>query len=131
MQRQWILALATALVAHPSHAQDAVATDGDKYKVLLENACVRVLDYQDAPGQRTHAHHHPPFVLYALVPFERDIHLPDGKVVHRKFKQGDVLWSPAQTHTGENTGNTPTHALLVEAKPSGASDPACKGASTP
>ncbi|BCT92068.1 hypothetical protein LYSHEL_10920 [Lysobacter helvus] len=131
MQFKWIVALVTALVALPAHAQDAVVTDGDKYKVLLENACVRVLDYQDTPGQMTHPHHHPSFVLYALAPFERDIHLPDGKVIHRSFKQGDVLWSPAQTHTGENTGKTPSHALLVENKPSAASDPACKDAGAP
>ncbi len=35
-----------------SFSQDAVQTDGDKYKVLLENDCVRVLDYRDAARRR-------------------------------------------------------------------------------
>ena len=49
-------------------AQDAVQTDGDKHKAIFENDCVRVLDYQDRPGQATHQHRHPAFVLYALAP---------------------------------------------------------------
>lgn len=97
-------------------AQDAVQTDGDKYKVIFENDCVRVLDYQDLPGQKTHQHKHPAFVLYALAPFKRSITLPDGKILQRQFKEGDVMWSDSQTHIGTNTGETPTHVVLVELK---------------
>jgi len=99
-----------------AHAQDAVQTDADKYKTIFENECVRVLDYQDAPGESTHQHSHPAFVLYALSPFKRSITLPDGKVLQRQFKQGDVMWSNSQTHIGTNTGDTPTHVILVETK---------------
>ena len=42
--------------------------------------------------------------------------LPDGKVLQRQFKQGDVIWSNSQTHIGTNTGDTPTHVILVETK---------------
>ena len=97
-------------------AQDAVQTDGDKYKVIFENECVRALDYKDMPGEATHQHRHPAFVLYALAPFKRSITLPNGKTLQRQFKQGDVMWSDAQTHIGTNTGDTPTHVLLVELK---------------
>jgi hypothetical protein len=106
-------------------AQDAVDTDGDKYKVLLDNSCVRVLEYRDLPGQSTHQHNHPSFTLYALAPFKRDIQLSDGRIIHRTFKAGDVLWSPAQTHIGKNVGSTPTHAIIVESKPSGQALPEC------
>jgi hypothetical protein len=99
-----------------AHAQDAVQTDPDKYKTIFENECVRVLDYQDSPGESTHQHSHPAFVLYALSPFERSITLPDGKVLQRQFKQGDVMWSNSQTHIGTNSGDTPTHVILVETK---------------
>jgi hypothetical protein len=98
------------------HAQDAVLTDSDKYKIIFENECVRVLDYQDAPGDMTRQHTHPAFVLYALAPFKRSITLPDGKVLQRQFRQGDVMWSNAQTHVGTNTGDMPTHVILVEMK---------------
>lgn len=97
-------------------AQDPVATDGDKYRVLLENTCVRVLEYRDRPGAKTRPHAHPAFVLYALTPFTRALSLADGSTSRREFDSGDVLYSPAQMHAGENVGTTPTHALLVEMK---------------
>ena len=115
MFRKTIIAVAVC-VPFSVHAQDAVEVDGDKYKTIFENECVRVLDYQDAPGEATHQHSHPAFVLYALSPFKRSITLPDGKVLQRQFKQGDVMWSNSQTHIGANTGETPTHVILVEMK---------------
>ncbi|MCL4746192.1 MAG: hypothetical protein KJZ83_12365 [Burkholderiaceae bacterium] len=105
-----------SLVSISAFAQSPVETDGDKYKVILENAQVRVLEYKDMPNVKTHQHSHPAFVLYALTPFKRKIHLPDGKVLMREFKAGDVMYSPAQTHIGENVGNTPTHVIMVELK---------------
>jgi hypothetical protein len=77
---------------------------------------VRVLEYRDMPSEKTHQHHHPAFVLYALGPFKRRITLPDGKVLMREFEAGDILWSDAQTHIGENVGDTPTHVIMVEMK---------------
>ena len=114
---------AAALLATSAFAQDAVQTDGDKYKVVLENDCVRVLDYHDLPGEKTHQHKHPAFVLYALSPFKRALTLPDGKVLTRQFKEGDVMWSGEQTHIGENMGQTPTHVVIVELKKSGGECP--------
>jgi beta-alanine degradation protein BauB len=115
----WRLALAAAalaLNATSAAAQDPAHTDGDKYKVRFENSRVRVLEYRDLPGEKTHEHRHPAFVLYAVGPFKRRIHLPDGKVLMREFKAGDVMWSDAQTHIGENVGDTPTHVIMVEMK---------------
>jgi hypothetical protein len=97
-------------------AQSPVETDGDKYKVVMENAQVRVLEYKDLPGEKTHEHRHPAFVLYAVSAFKRKIHLPDGKVLMREFKAGDVMYSPEQVHIGENVGTTPTHVIMVELK---------------
>ena len=108
--------LSVVLVSSVVMAQDAVQTDGDKYKMIFENECVRVLDYKDLPGQATHQHRHPAFVLYAFGSFKRSITLPDGKILQRQFKEGDVMWSDAQTHIGTNTGDTPTHVLIVEMK---------------
>jgi beta-alanine degradation protein BauB len=96
--------------------QDPVQTDGDKYKIRFENAQVRVLEYADMPGDKTHEHHHPAFILFAIEPFKRKITLPGGKTIMREFKAGDVMWSEAQTHTGENVGTSPTHVLMVEMK---------------
>ena len=111
-----ICILTLSLVSLTAMAQDSVKTDGGKYKVLLENERVRVLEYRDLPGQKTHQHHHPAFVLYALAPFNLKILLPDDKVIMREFTAGDVLYSDDQTHIGENIGETPTHVIMVELK---------------
>lgn len=112
-----LVIVAALLIGCPvALAQDPVKTDGDKYMVKFENAKVRVLEYRDLPGEKTHQHRHPAFVLYALSPFKRRITLPDGKVRMREFKAGDILWSDAQTHIGENVGDTPTHVIMVEMK---------------
>jgi beta-alanine degradation protein BauB len=105
--------LATSLGAS---AQDAVQTDGDKYKVVLENPRVRVLEYRDLAGAKTHQHAHPSFVVVALAPFTRRLHLPDGRTLVREFKAGDVIFSDGETHIGENIGATPTHVMLIELK---------------
>lgn len=97
-------------------AQDAANTDGDKYKVVLDNTQVRVLEYRDLPGDKTHQHQHPAFVVVALAPFKRKLLMPEGRTVMREFKAGDVVFSDGETHIGENVGATPTHVILVEMK---------------
>jgi hypothetical protein len=108
--------VAMLTIGSAAYAHDPVNTDGDKYKVIFENERVRVLEYRDRPGEKTLQHRHPAFVLYALGPFKRRITLPDGKAMMREFKAGDVLYSDAQTHIGENVGETPTHVIMVEMK---------------
>jgi hypothetical protein len=110
------LVLVGLLLSSTAHAADPVHTDGDKYKVKFENDRVRVLEYIDKPGEKTHEHHHPAFVLYAVSPFKRKLALPGGKVFMREFKAGDIMWSDAQTHIGENVGDTPTHVIMIEMK---------------
>jgi quercetin dioxygenase-like cupin family protein len=95
---------------------DPLHTDGDKYSLLLENDQVRVLRYHDSPGAKTSPHYHRPFVLYALGPFRRRLVLADGTVKERDFLRGDVIWMPAQIHTGENVGSTDTDVIIVESK---------------
>lgn len=107
---------ALLMTASAAYAHDPAQTDGDKYKVKFENSRVRVLEYRDMPGQKTNEHRHPAFVLYAVSPFKRKITLPDGKVLMREFKAGDIMWSDDQTHIGENIGDTPTHVIMIEMK---------------
>ena len=116
MLSRFTISIAALMIAATAFAHDPAQTDGDKYKVIFENDRVRVLEYKDRPGEKTHQHGHPSFVLYALAPFKRRILLPDGKALVREFKAGDVLYSEAQTHIGENVGQTPTHVIMVEMK---------------
>ena len=108
--------VAMLLAAGAAGTEDPAVTDGDKYRVLLDNEHVRVLEYTDQPGERTHVHRHPAFVIYALAPFERTLTLADGRVLRRRFAAGDVMYSGGETHVGENVGTTPTRVLMVELK---------------
>jgi quercetin dioxygenase-like cupin family protein len=110
--------LATTVAAAPPAAvpPDPAVTDGDKYHVVLENEHVRVLRYHDEPGQKTHLHHHPNFVMVALAFFRRRLTLPDGSRRVREFRAGEAAWMPAQSHIGENIGDGPTEGLLIELK---------------
>ncbi len=110
------IALIGLLICTAAQAADPTHTDGDKYKVRFENDRVRVLEYKDRPGEKTHQHTHPAFVLYAVTPFKRAIILPDGKTLRREFKAGDTMWSEEQTHIGDNIGDTPTHVIMIEVK---------------
>jgi beta-alanine degradation protein BauB len=116
MKAALILSLVLTGLNGVARADDPVRTDGDKYKVLLENERVRVLAYSDQPGERTHQHVHPSFVVYAAGAFKRRLTLADGRVLTREFKAGDVLYSNGEAHIGENVGSTPTHVIMVEMK---------------
>ncbi|OGG35594.1 cytoplasmic protein [Candidatus Gottesmanbacteria bacterium RIFCSPLOWO2_12_FULL_42_10] len=95
-----------------------IATDPDKYKIVLENERVRVYEYRDKPGDTTQLHHHDSFVLHTLSPFKRKLTFDNGESVTREFKSGETIWSEEQNHIGENIGQTDTHVLIVELKTS-------------
>ena len=114
--RAAVIALAVSLTASTASAQDPAKTDADKYKVVLENERVRVLEYRDTPGDRTAQHHHPDFLMHVVSPFTRRLTFTDGRTMTRSFTAGEVVWMDAQTHIGENVGNTETHVLIVELK---------------
>lgn len=92
---------------------DPTTTDPDKYKVLFENDRVRVLEYRDAPGERTSPHDHPDSVMVTLSAFDRRLTVGDESR-DVSLAAGEVRWLDAQTHCGENTGSTPTHVVFVE-----------------
>ena len=94
---------------------DPVATNPNHYRVVLENEHVRVLQYEDAPGDRTTPHQHPDSVMITQSSFRRRL---KGAGAERDVEMaaGLVTWLPAQQHFGENTGDTPTRVLFVELK---------------
>ncbi|MDH4178218.1 MAG: cytoplasmic protein [Thermoleophilia bacterium] len=101
---------------------DPTITDPDKYRVILENERVRVLEYRDAPGQRTSPHEHPDSVMITLSDFRRRLIGADGQTRDVDIPAVEVRWLDAQTHSGENIGETQTHVVFVELKQSAAAD---------
>lgn len=109
----WVHAQAPA--AQTAHI-DPVAMAPHVYKVIFENETVRVLEATDKPGDKAEMHSHPDTLMYVLAPFKRKLTLGSGRVVNVEQKPGDVRWMPAQSHSGENTGDTETRALFIEFK---------------
>ena len=94
---------------------DPAVTNADHYKVIFENDKVRVLEYNDQPGDRTTPHEHPDSIMYTLSSFRR--RLVSGEMQREvELVTGTVGWLPAQLHHGENIGETPTHVIFVELK---------------
>jgi beta-alanine degradation protein BauB len=101
-------------------SQDPVVTDPMLYRLIFENDRVRVLEYRDQPGDRTHLHRHPDTVMVPLSSFHRRI--SDGdRLVEVAIDAGTVRWVGAQEHRGENIGTTETHAIFIELKEPGRS----------
>jgi beta-alanine degradation protein BauB len=94
---------------------DPTETDPDKYKVVFENERVRVLEYRDTPRAKTSPHDHPDSVMVTFSGFERRLTVAD-QTRDVTLDPAQVRWLDAQTHSGENTGSTPTHVLFVELK---------------
>jgi hypothetical protein len=94
---------------------DPTTTDPDKYRVLFENARVRVLEYLDQPGAGTSPHHHPDSVMVTLSAFQRRL-LNGDQSAEVQLEAQSVRWLDAQTHAGVNIGDTPTHVLFIELK---------------
>ncbi len=101
---------------------DPVETNPNHYSVVFENDRVRVLEYIDAPGDKTSPHEHPDSVMYTLSDFRRRLYSAHA---HRDVEMpaGLTGWLPAQSHSGENIGDTATHVIFVELKAAAAEAP--------
>jgi hypothetical protein len=98
---------------------DPCVTNPEHYRVVFENARVRVLEYRDQPGDRTTPHEHPDSVMYTLSSFRRRLYAADNQEREVEMREGLTGWLPAQRHSGHNIGDTDTHVIFVELKDGG------------
>jgi len=110
------VSLALAFGASTLMAQDFAKASPQDVKVLLENDRVRVLEVRHQPGVKEPMHSHPAYVSYYLGATRVKVTTPDGKVVEKDRKVGEVQFSGPTTHALENIGATEQHVLVIELK---------------
>ena len=106
----------SVLVPFVAFAQDPAKVDPAHYKVIFNNAQVRILDVQLKPGEKTPMHSHPNLIAYPLTGGTLRSTLPNGKTTTATIRAGQAVWHNAQTHASENIGKTTVHALGIELK---------------
>ncbi len=106
----------TLVTLADSPTLDPVKLSPQYYRVRLDNARVRVLEFHLKPGEKEVMHSHPQGVVFVLADAIVKNTFPDGSSTTRHVKQGDVEWSDAVTHTGENVGTSEAHYYRVELK---------------
>lgn len=86
------------------------------FKVRLDNARVRVLEFHLKPGEKEVMHSHPEGIVFALSDATIKTTSPDGAATIRTTMNGDLTWRDGVTHMGENVGSTEAHFIAVELK---------------
>jgi len=113
-----LLPMASLILLWPasSLAQDPVQVDPSHYKVVLENASVRVLRAFLPAGAKSPMHQHPDSVVIALQEVHARFTMPDGKTQDQNLPADSAYYSPAGTHSTTNTGKAGLNVLVVEFK---------------
>jgi quercetin dioxygenase-like cupin family protein len=97
-------------------AQDPVKVDSEHYKVLFENATVRVLKIDYAAGAKSPMHQHPDAIVIPLAAAKVRFTMPDGKSEERDMASESALYTLAGTHSPANIGTGRIDGILVEFK---------------
>ena len=105
-----------ALASGAALGQDPVKIDPTHYKVVMENASVRVLKIDYAPGAKSPMHQHPDSIVIPLVSSKVVFTMPDGKTQDADLTNESAMYSAAGTHSPANVGTERINALLVEFK---------------
>jgi len=116
-------ALAAALAAlggGGAAAQDAVKVDPSHYKVLVNNAQVRVLRIHYGPHETSKPHAHPNSVVTYLTDARTKMDLPGGKSMVMEGKAGESAWAPAGIHTPATSPTRRSTRCWSSSRPRGA-----------
>jgi quercetin dioxygenase-like cupin family protein len=97
-------------------AQDLATLAPNDVKVLVDNDQVRILEVVDKPGGKELMHSHPAYVSVYLSATRIKVTAPDGKVVEKDRKPGEVQYSGPTTHAVENIGAADFHVIIIELK---------------
>jgi oxalate decarboxylase/phosphoglucose isomerase-like protein (cupin superfamily) len=104
-------------LAGTARAQDAAVVAKDHYKILVDNAHVRVVENILKPGEKDAMHTHPAGWYYVTKPGTMKVVHADGKTEMWEAKAGEQGWMEAEgPHTSDNVGKTTMGYVLVEVK---------------
>ena len=95
---------------------DLVTAEPEQARILLENERVRVLDVRVPVRQKQAVHSHADHLVYPLSAYRVKHIAADGSTSVEERQVGEVVWVPAESHAGENAGDTEIHVLIVELK---------------
>ena len=118
--RPGIFAVATAIASSSVlFAQDPAKVDAAHYKVLIDNAAVRVLEVNHAAGGKSVMHAHPDAIIVPLTASKVRFHTPDGKFTDQDLPNESASCAPAGVHNPANIGTTAVRAVVIEFKGAG------------
>ncbi|MGE5717876.1 MAG: cupin domain-containing protein [Acidobacteriota bacterium] len=114
---RWVALFAFVLGSTSARAQDAAVVAKNHYRVLVDNAFVRVVENTLKPGEKDPMHTHPAGWFYVTQPGTMKVVHENGRVEMWEAKAGKQGWSDAEgPHTSENVGKTTMGFVLVEVK---------------
>jgi beta-alanine degradation protein BauB len=101
--------------------QDSAVNLPPASKVEIDNQQVRVVRRYHQPHEKVPLHSHAEGVVVYLTEVRETSTNPDGTSHQVTHHAGDVIWSPAHTHSLENLADTPIEVIEIELKsaPSG------------
>jgi hypothetical protein len=117
-RRQAVALLSAFGIGSEALAQDAVSADPRSFRVVVDNADVRVLEYKSRPGLGVCGqgmHYHPAHVTISLTG-ARLKKTENGKVNLVDLPPGHVFYANAETHAAEVIGGSGTRTYIIELK---------------
>ncbi len=106
-----------AFITSDTTAINVVKVSPDKYKILLENEYVRVVEYSIKPGEKDNPQTHPRKTSYILSGGTLRVYPEHEKPFDYEEVAGVTEWSDkTDKHYVENIGTTTITILLTEIK---------------
>jgi hypothetical protein len=119
-----LIVIALTIMVKTTKAQDPVKVDPGHYVILYENDEVRVLKFDDMPGDVVPKHSHPWYKVYVITPATREFFAVDkatqlcvkDATTKQLIPNNNPSWQPPITHCERNASTEPTHLIVIECK---------------
>jgi hypothetical protein len=112
-----LFVIAIAWPASSQQDDDVLKVIPENYKLLFENAVVRVIEARVPPGTVEPPHRHMRGVSVCMTEYTIESRaVPNGDWVRSERKLGTVYWSEGSLHQLRNVGKTQSHTIRIELK---------------